>query len=237
VSIAPNQSCSRPRAALVALVAAACAFGASADGAAAGDARSALEQFLLAQTAGLPGRVTVSVAASAPAALPPCAVLQPFLPQGVAPWGRFPVGLRCTGERPWTRFVTAQVAVESAYLVAARVIPAGRGITADDVIERTGDLTRLPKSVLTDRAQLAGMVASNGLAPGDPLRKDLLRGATVVQQGQLVRLLARGDGFVAGTEGRAMTNAAAGGGLQVKTADGRLLAGVATADGQVVVPR
>jgi flagellar basal body P-ring formation protein FlgA len=202
-----------------------------------GSARFAIENFLLGQAAGLNGKVTITVDSPASGALPPCDAMQPFLPQGSAAWGRLSVGVRCAGERPWTRFLAAQVAVEGRYFVAARAIAAGRTLTAEDFVERAGDLTRLPKSVITDPAQLAGMVAANTIAPGVPVRKELLRGTVVVQQGRTVRLLAQGAGFVASTEGKAMANATTGGTVQVKTADGKLLGGVATGDGQVTLAR
>ncbi len=216
---------------------AAAAWAGTAPLALSGDARSVIEDFLLRQAAGLNGKVTVTVDSPASGALPPCDAMQPFLPQGSAAWGRLSVGVRCAGERPWTRFLAAQVSVQGRYFVAARAIAAGRTLTAEDFAERGGDLTRLPRSVITDPAQLAGMVAANAIAAGVPVRKELLRGTVVVQQGQTVRLLAQGVGFVASTEGKAMGNATTGGTVQVKTADGKLLSGVATGDGQVTVAR
>lgn len=199
------------------------------------DARLAIETFLLHQAAGLDGKVTITVDSRMSAALPPCESIEPFLPQGVTAWGRLSVGVRCPGARPWTRFLAAQVAVEGRYLVAARAIAPGHSLTAEDFVLRSGDLTRLPKSVVTRPEQLVGMVAANGIAPGAPLRRDFLRGTMVIQQGQTVRLVAKGEGFVASTVGKAMTNAMAGGTLQVKTADGRLLSGAATQAGQVTL--
>jgi flagella basal body P-ring formation protein FlgA len=61
----------------------------------------------------------------------------------------------------------------------------------------------------------------------------MFRGMVVIQQGQTVRLVAQGEGFLASSEGKAMTRAAVGATLQVKTAAGRLVSGVARQDGQV----
>lgn len=218
------------RATLVALLAAASA-------AAAGTpldpvTRAAIENFLLAQAAGAPGTVSVRVG-NPVSALPACTALQPFLPQGVPAWGRVSVGVRCADERPWTRFIGAQVVVEGRYLVAARAIGAGRTLGDGDVAERRGDLARLPRTVLTDPALAAGMVAANPIAPGAPLRSDLLRAPLVIRQGQAVRVVADGAGFSLGTDGRALTDAAAGAPVQVKTAGGRLLTGTARPDGSV----
>jgi flagella basal body P-ring formation protein FlgA len=196
-------------------------------------ARSAIDKFLQVQTAGLPGKVAFSVQVSASSALPPCEDFEAFMPAGAAPWGRVSIGLRCRGEKPWMRFVPVHVAVEGRYFVAARAIEAGAAVGAADVTERTGDLTALPRSVVTDAAALRGVVAANRVAAGAPLRKELMRGVVVIQQGQTVQLVAQGQGFSVSTEGKAMTRAEVGATVQAKTRDGRLLTGIAGEDGQI----
>lgn len=215
----------------------ACAMGLScavSTGAIAGDtAAKAVETYLQVQSAGLPGKVTVSLEGRGTEALPACEAPEVFLPPGVTPWGRISVGVRCHAERPWTRFVQARVAVEGRYLVAARAIDAGRALGAGDVVERTGDLTRLPRSVVTSAAELVGVVSANRVAPGAPIRKELLRGVAVIQQGQAVKVVAQGPGFVVSTEAKALSGAAVGAVVQARTLDGRVIRGVADEEGQV----
>ncbi|MDM0001559.1 flagellar basal body P-ring formation chaperone FlgA [Variovorax sp. J22P240] len=196
-------------------------------------ARSAIDKLLQVQTAGLPGKVTFGIKASASTALPPCEDFEAFMPAGTAPWGRVSIGLRCRGEKPWMRFVPVHVAVEGRYFVAARAIEAGEAVGAADVTERTGDLSALPRSVITDAAALRGVVTANRVGAGAPLRKELMRGLVVIQQGQTVQLVAQGQGFSVSTEGKAMTRAEVGATVQAKTRDGRLLTGIAGEDGQI----
>lgn len=219
------------RAVLPALALAGCCAANAADTAAA--ANAVIEKYLQAQSAGLPGKVTISLEGRGTSALPACEAPEAFLPSGAKPWGRVSVGVRCQSERPWTRFVQAHVAVEGSYFVAARAIDAGRPLGAGDVAERTGDLTRLPRSVITSAAELAGVVTVNRVAPGAPLRKELVRGVTVIQQGQAVKVVAQGQGFVVSTEAKAMTGATVGAVVQAKTRDGRLVSGVADEEGQI----
>ncbi|RZL86338.1 MAG: flagellar basal body P-ring formation protein FlgA [Variovorax sp.] len=202
----------------------------------AGDAHAVIRGFLQTQTAGLPGKVEISFGTASADALPPCDALEPFLPAGATAWGRVSVGLRCRGDKPWTRFVQAHVAVQGRYLVAARAIAAGQALGAGDVDERSGDLTRLPPSVLTDAAELHGVVATNRIAAGAPLRRELVRGVVVIRQGQAVQVIAEGAGFVVSTEGRALAQAAVGATVQAKTRDGRLVSGVADEDGRIRLP-
>jgi len=192
-----------------------------------------IQKYLQTQTAGLPGKVSVKLLPIRSGTLPPCDALQPFLPAGAALRGRVSVGVRCNGDKPWTRYVAAEVAVEGTYYVATRAIDAGQTLGAGDYAERTGDLGRLPRTVITDAAELNGVVAANRVASGAPLRKDAVRGAIVIQQGQTVQLVAQGPGFTISTEGKAMTQAAVGAVVRAKTQDGRMLSGVADEDGQI----
>ncbi|MDH6591140.1 flagella basal body P-ring formation protein FlgA [Variovorax sp. TBS-050B] len=229
-----------PKRLLPVLAMALCAAAASPIAAAplAGEARVAIDRFLQAQTAGLPGTVRIRVDAPASGALPPCDAVEPFLPRGAAPWGRVSVGLRCHSEdRPWTRFVLAHVAVTGSYVVATRNIDAGQAFGAGDFAVRSGDLTALPRSVLTDAAELQGVVAANRITAGVPLRRELVRGVTVIQQGQTVKVVAEGPGFAVSTEARALTSAAVGATARAKTLDGRVVSGVADEEGQLRLPQ
>jgi flagella basal body P-ring formation protein FlgA len=208
-----------------------------------GYAKPVIEQFLLAQTSGLPGKVSIRIDTPMSGALPACDALEPFLPNGARLWGRASVGLRCNGDKSgdaatpsWTRYIPVYVAVVANYYVAARPINAGETLNAADIEVRQGDLSALPRGVITNPQQAAGMIASNRIALGAPLRLELLRGASVIKQGQNVKVQSQGSGFVVSTEGRAMTNAAAGVTIQVKTQAGQMLSGVARADGSVELP-
>ena len=198
-----------------------------------GSAGSAIEQLLLVQTAGLPGKVSIALDTPRLGALPPCVAPEAFLPPGTRPWGRVSVGVRCDENPPWTRYVAAHIAVVASYYVAARPIAAGQALTPADVTVREGDLAALPASVVVDPAQLSGVVASNRIASGAPIRRELLRGVVLVQQGQSIKIVTRGAGFVASADGKAMTDAAAGTVIKVKIQGGQLLSGIVQPDGSV----
>ena len=166
-------------------------------------------------------------------ALPPCEAPEAFLPAGSRLLGRVSVGVRCDASPPWTRYVPAYIAVVSSYYVAARPITAGQALTPADFAVREGDLATLPASVVVDLAQLSGVVASNRIASGAPIRRELLRGVVLVQQGQSVKVVTRGAGFLASAEGKAMTDAAAGAVVQVKMQGGQVLSGVVRPDGSI----
>ena len=198
-----------------------------------GYARPVIEQFLANQTAGLPGKVRISIDAPSSSGLPPCDALEPFLPGGAQLRGRVSVGLRCNADPRWTRYVQARIAIMGTYQAAARQIEAGQALAPADTVVREADMTTLPASVVVDAGQLVGQVAINRIAAGAPVRREQLRGVSLVQQGQTVKVVSRGPGFVVSAEGKAMALAAAGALVQVRMQGGQLVTGMLGADGVV----
>ncbi len=191
-----------------------------------------IEHFLRAQTAGLPGTVSHSVGAIDPRA---CAAPEVFLPPGARLWGKTHVGVRCSVPAPWTIYVPVSVQVQGSYLVAARPLPPGHALTAGDLASASGDLAQLPAGVAQDAGQVIGRSTATPLAAGQPLRGDLLRAPTVIQQGQSVRLVARGRGFEISAEGRALAQAQLGQVVQVRGPSGQTVSGIARHDGVVEI--
>jgi len=198
--------------------------------------RHAAATFLQQQTAGLPGKTTVSVAAAFPRGLAACTTLEPFLPTGARLWGRTTVGVRCAGERPWTIYLQAKVSVMATYYVAARQIAPGEALTAADLVARDGDLTVLPLAVITDPSQAVGATALARVAAGLPLRQDMLKSAASVSIGQTVRVVAAGQGFTISTEGSVMNNAAPGQQVRVRMAAGQIVTAIVKDAGTVEIP-
>ncbi|WP_092007850.1 flagellar basal body P-ring formation chaperone FlgA [Polaromonas sp. OV174] len=192
-----------------------------------------IEQFLVRQTAGLPGKVSISLSTPRSGELPPCETAEPFLPSGARLWGKVSVGVRCNSGPPWIRYVQAYIAVQGSYYVAARAIDAGQALAPGDTEMREGDLTLLPHSVVVDPAQLNGVIASNRIASGMPIRRELLREVFLLRQGQTVKVLTQGAGYMVSGEGKAMTHAAVGALVQVKMQSGQVLSGIVRPDGSV----
>lgn len=189
--------------------------------------RAEAESFLLREARGLPGQITVEIGAvDGRLSLARCDFLQAFFPAGSRPWGSTTVGLRCPGTQPWTIYVPARVRVSGQYLIAARGLAPGQSLEAGDVVARVGDLTELPSGTLTELPQAQGMTVANRVAAGQPIRRDGLRAEKIVKNGQLVVLVANGQGFRVSSEGRALGDAAEGNLLHVRTASGTVVSGV-----------
>src|SRR5437868_10851248 len=118
------------------------------------DLRQVAEQFLQVQTAGLPGKVTVSVGAVDPRLnLAPCPAPEAFLMPGSRAWGKTTVGVRCAAPSPWTVYIQSQVSVLGSYVAAAVPLAQGQAIEEAQLAMMQGELTALPAGVATDKAQ------------------------------------------------------------------------------------
>ncbi|AOJ03178.1 flagellar biosynthesis protein FlgA [Burkholderia mayonis] len=198
--------------------------------------RRAALAFLQQQAAGLPGKTAITVAPAFPRGLAACTTLEPFLPSGARLWGRTTVGVRCAGERPWTIYLQAKLAVQATYYVAARQISPGEALSAADLVARDGDLTMLPLAVITDPTQAVGATALTRVAAGLPLRRDLLKSAASVSIGQTVRVVASGQGFTISAEGSVLNNAAPGQQVRVRMAAGQIVTAIVKDAATVEIP-
>jgi len=189
--------------------------------------------FLQQQTAGLPGKITITVAPAFPRGLAACTTLEPFMPVGARLWGRTSVGVRCAGARPWTIYLRASISLMATYYSSARQISPGEMLSAADLVAHEGDLALLPQAVITDPAQAVGAIALARIGAGLPLRQDLLKSAMSVTVGQTVKVVAAGEGFSISAEGSVMNNAGPGQQVRVKTSTGQIVTGIVK-DGSTV---
>jgi flagella basal body P-ring formation protein FlgA len=200
-----------------------------------GAVRKVVEQFLQTQSAGLPGKVTITVGQVDPRmALAACPDPQAFQQPGARAWGKITVGVRCTAPS-WTVYIQAQVNVIAEYVAAAAPLAQGQPIDASQLAMVKGDLAALPNGIVTDMAQAIGRTPTISLPAGTPLRLDNLKSKPVVMANQTVRVISNGAGFSVSAEGRALTNAAEGQVVQVRTPSGAMLSGTAKAGGIVEV--
>ena len=192
--------------------------------------QKSVEQLVRNQTAGLPGKVSFTLGEIDPRlSLTACPAPEAFIPAGVRLWGNANVGVRCGGSNPWTIYIPVSVKILSGVVIAARALTQGRPIELADLAVQEADLGQLPGAVITDPAQALGRMVTLSVAPGQPLRQELLRSPPVIQQGQSVTLRAQGPGFKVSAEGRALGNAAEGQVAQVRTPSGHTVSGIARA--------
>jgi len=196
-----------------------------------------VDSYVRSQTADLPGKVRIGIGAIDPRLrLPRCKQTTPFLPPGSKLWGNGTVGIRCHAPSSWTIYVPVTINVLADIVATARPLSRGHLLTASDLVIRDGDLTQLPAGVLTDTRLATGQLLAVAVPSGTPLRGDMLRAPLVVTQGQKVRVLVQGRGFSVNADGIALSSAAVGQPVSVRTKSGRIVSGTAQGEGVVEIP-
>lgn len=200
------------------------------------EVRRQAEAFLKVHASSLPGTTTFSVGKVEPSPTrPPCGKFSTVFASGAKTYGKTTLKISCEDTQRWVMYVPVQIDVQVTYLVSGNLLGQGQVVVESDLQEKTGNLADLPNGTVTDKAQAIGLVAAVPITPGQTLRAGMLRAPYVVQVGQPVRVLSRGDGFEVSNEGRALASAASGQQVQVKLNTGQVLTGVARSDGLVEV--
>ena len=195
-----------------------------------------VEQYVRKESAGLPGTISFTVTPfDSRLSLPHCPQPEAFMAPGGRLWGKSAVGVRCNAPTAWSIYATVQVEVNAEYVVSARSLGQGETVTHQDLSVMRGDLARLPAGTIVDPAHAIGKQLALSLAAGQPVRKDMLKAPLVVTQGQGVKLYTQGPGFQVSSEGRALGSAADGQMVQVRSASGQTVSGVARAGGVVEI--
>lgn len=157
--------------------------------------------------------------------LPACLQAQVFLPSGARVRPRLSVGIRCLAPQDWVSYTQASIVIEGDYYVASRGLPPGTVLGDDDLVLRHGDLLRLANGAVVERDLLLGSITTRRIGAGSLIKTQALRSAQSVERGQNVRLEARGAGFVATSDGKALQGGEPGTQIQVRTASGQTVSG------------
>ncbi len=165
--------------------------------------------------------------------LAPCARIEPFVPAGQRLWGRAMVGVRCASGATWSVMLPVTVRISGPALVAARPLAPGAAVGTSDVNVAEAEWTREPMGVVVDARQLENRVLTRPINTGQPIALTALRAPQAVGQGEVVRLVGRGQNFSITTDGIALAAAADGQPVRVRTESGRIVSGTARA-GRIV---
>lgn len=203
---------------------------------AAGALEQALRSFTSAQATGLPGKVTLDLprVPESPR-ITACKQWQIFLPERARFWGQVSLGARCSDGPSQSLYIQARVRIDGVAVVAARHIPSGQPLGADDLTSLETDLGSYPPDLILDPASARGRISRAAIAPGRPILKSLLRQENVIEAGQSVRIELVDGSLSVSNEGVAIGSAAPGQAVRVKLESGRIITGQATEDGRVDV--
>ena len=164
--------------------------------------------------------------------LAPCDKAEPFLPGNTRLWGRANIGLRCVAGARWTTFIPVRISAWGPALVARTMLPAGRIPQADDFVVQEVDWAASRSIPLANPGLLDGQELIRPVAAGRPLLAEYLRIAPTVRAGEAVPVILQGQGFSIRIEAVALSAAADGQQVKVRTGTGKVLNG--TVDGRSV---
>ncbi len=185
----------------------------------------------VAETAGSAPRIEVEVGRLDPRLrLAPCQRIAPYLPAGTRPLGRSRVGLRCLqGPSAWNVTLPLTVRLLAPSLVAVAALPAGTVIEARHLRLAEVDLVERPSPALAQPELVLGRTLVQGLAAGEALRRSALKARKWFNAGDMVRVVAVGDGFAIGGQAQALDPGIEGQRVRARTENGQVLTGLATA--------
>ena len=166
--------------------------------------------------------------------LAPCALVEPYLPEGMRLWGKARIGLRCTqGATRWNVYLPITVKAFGPGLVVTGNVAGGSVLSEADLTPGEVDLAENNTAAVTDMKLAVGRTVAQTLKPGQSLRQSQLRPRQWFAAGETVTVLAQGPGFSVSGEGQALNNGVEGQPVRVKTESGRVLTGQAVGERRV----
>lgn len=177
-------------------------------------------------------RVEVSVGQLDPRLqLAPCEQVQPYLPPGSRAMGSMRVGLRCVeGPRRWNVYLPVTVKLIGISQVAAMALPAGTVLQPAHLQPGEVDLAARNEPAIDQPERAIGRSLVRGLAAGQALYRGDLRAQQWFRSGDIVRVVAAGDGWQISTEARAMDAGIEGRQVRARTEAGQIITGLATGE-------
>lgn len=180
-------------------------------------------------------RVAVEIGAlDARLRLAPCQQVQPYLPPGVAVWGRSRIGLRCTsGVARWNVTLPVRVAVFGRAVVASGPLPAGVNLSQEQLAMADIDIAAEPGAVFTEPSMLIGRTLARPLGASEAVRAPALKARLWFGAGETVQVHVAGEGFAVASEAQALTPGIEGQDVRVRFDSGRVASGRAVGERRV----
>lgn len=146
------------------------------------------------------------------------------------------VAVRCESERPWSLYVTVDVARYAQVLVSTRALVRGSVIAADDVRLARRRINGTAVGFLRDPATALGRVAARAIGPDQILGATNVMLPRLVKRGDEVTIASGGSAVRVQVKGQALKDGALGDRVSVRNLNSkRVVEGVVNADGMVVI--
>lgn len=141
--------------------------------------------------------------------MPRCTeALNGFLRRGTKVSSRTVVGVRCEGASPWKMYILVEVMIRETVLIAARTLPSGHVVTAEDVHAEERDVSGMVSGYLSSPQELVGQRLKHQLMAGRVITPSMLQADLMIRRGQSVTILVRNDSLNIRMTGKALTDGA-----------------------------
>jgi flagella basal body P-ring formation protein FlgA len=162
--------------------------------------------------------------------IPPTAFLSP----GTKLQGKLSVGLRCSGHKPWTVYIPAQIKNYATVVVAAHPLPRGKEISDSDLMMIRQDIGQLRSSYFTNSENVIGNILTRSMSSGQAFSSKNVRPPLLVHRGDEVTISASIGGLQVRVKGQALKDAAQGERVSVRNKQSkRVVQGTAVEPGIV----
>lgn len=131
------------------------------------------------------------------------------------PWGRLAYLVSCAGANPWSVRGRVEVRLTLPIWTARNDLPQQHELTAEDLIARRIDVTRL-RDFAVNQEDILGRRTQRRIRAGQPLSASTLLPQLAVRKGEQVMILADKDGVVASIKGEALQDGSVGEAIRVR---------------------
>jgi len=142
--------------------------------------------------------------------------LSAFTTSDVNQNARLSVGIKCSGQKPWSLYVTVKVKRIAALYVASTPLSKGETITEHNIQQVKRDISKLRRGFYNDSKQLIGMIAKRSIRAGTIFSSAHLNPPLIIKKGDSVDIIAKTSAITIRMTGKAMSNGAQGQRIRVK---------------------
>jgi len=143
--------------------------------------------------------------------LPKCnQPLDTFSPPAGRKLGRTTVGVRCSGNKPWSLYVPVMISLNTDVVVAASNLARGTILSATDLMLDTKDVARLRGNYFSNPSQAIGKTLKRNLQRGRVLDSKYIATPDAIKKGSKVIILAHSSNIQVRMPGKALSNGSIG---------------------------
>lgn len=139
------------------------------------------------------------------------------------PVGKLQVKVSCSGDRPWSKFIPAEVNLFSEVAVATGSVRRGVVIESHHIQMMEINVANLRRAPVFNPASLLGMELKYPLTAGSAYSLDIVKSPVVIQRGDLVQMVAQSGNLEIKQQGEAMQNGAIGHVISVKNSSSKVV--------------